>query len=116
MVDIAKAGVLPNEAGAFRGGDSTGPAVRGNMEQAWLRELERAQWSQRPVADVKSEAPRVREPLPGDDAPRPGPRTRSSGAPGEPAEASVRQEPSIASRRTSGHSAAPAAAGARPSP
>jgi len=115
MVDIAKAGFLPNEAGAARAADPTGPAVRGNMEQAWLRELERAQWSQRPVADAKPESPRG-EPHTGDEAPRSAPRSRTGGAPGEPAEARARLESAQASRAASGHSAAPAAGGARQSP
>jgi hypothetical protein len=116
MVDIAKAGILPNESGAFRAGDSTGPVVRGNMEQAWLRELERAQWSQRPAAGSKPEAPHSGEPRPGEDAPRPGLRARSGGAPGEPGEVSARREPVAPSHATGGRQASPSPGGSRPSP
>jgi hypothetical protein len=85
------------------------------MEQAWLRELERAQWSQRPAAGSKPEAPHSGEPRPGEDAPQSGPRARPGYAPGD-TEARARQEPAAASRATGGRQASPSPGGSRPSP
>src|SRR5262245_8393916 len=117
MADILKTAALPSETGAFRGGDSTGPAQKGSMEQAWLRELERAQWSQRPVADAKhAGAARDGAHAPGEDGSGTGVRTRLRAGPQEPAETRVRSEPAAAARASARHSGEPGGGIGRQSP
>jgi len=74
VVDILQTGVFPREAGGARSAETGSPAPKLNSERAWLRELERAQWEQRPVEGKPTSAPRGGHAAAG-SAPRASPRS-----------------------------------------
>jgi hypothetical protein len=73
MVDVVRTAASAQN-GALHAADTTAPAPREGMEQAWLRELERAQWSQRPAETRLAPAKHGENPAAG-ESPRPGGRS-----------------------------------------
>jgi hypothetical protein len=57
MIDFLQMAQLMRDGALGRGAEGGPPASKANIEQAWLRELERAQWERQTRAGVSKSAP-----------------------------------------------------------